>query len=295
MQKRKGLGRGLSSIAESAVDVQVQRRVEPIWKVLQLRIDDIESSPFQPRSVVDEESLMALSTSIKELGVIEPIVVRQLGLKKYQLVAGQRRLLAAKKAGLIEVPAIVLELSDQEAVVFSLVENLQREDLNPLDEAESYSQLINQFHFTHQRIAELIGKSRVYITNTLRLLSLPQDALEAIRKGLMTRGQGIALLAIPPNERAMVLERVLKEGLKVREIENLAIELGKTVRKPPRKQKALSDTPYLTNLAQQMEIFLGTRVRIKSFGKSGKIEVTYSSLDDLNRIVRLILPEENPF
>ncbi len=295
MGKKKGLGRGFSSLVESLPSIGIPvKDVGSEKSFTEVSLDEIVTSPYQPRQTLSEESISSLASSIKEFGLLEPVIVRPIENGVYQLVAGHRRFLAARRAGLLTVPAIVVRLTDEEALVFSLIENLQREDLNPIDEGEGYRRLSSEFGFTHQKLADSVGRSRVYVTNTLRLLNLPSFVQDEVRRGRISRGQAIALLSVPKEHLADVTDKVLEDGLSVRQIEGLARNLsgGEVVSAKPRKTAI---NPKHLELSLQIEKFLNTRVRIYPGKKGGRMEISYYNDDDLSRIARLILPFEDPF
>ena len=295
--KKRALGAGLDTLQRKELSISLGEEASSgLPQLLEIALKNIVVGNFQPRQAMSEEALTELVASIQEFGVIEPIVVRPLPDGKYELVAGHRRFIAAQRSGLQSVPAIVRNVSDEEALLFSLIENLQREDLTPLEEAEALARLANEFGFTHQKIAEQVGKSRSYITNSLRLLSLPESAKKALAQRKLNRGQALALLAIPEEERENVLKRILAFDLSVRDVEVLAEKYRR--RKDEPSEAPLPAQPRvntaLLRISQQLEEFLGTKTRIIPKGDGGKIEIVYSSIDDLNRIIQLILPFENP-
>jgi len=294
--KKRALGAGLDILQRKELSISLRDEAPSrIHQLLEIPLEKIVTGNFQPRQTMSEEALAELVASIQEFGVIEPIVVRQLSEGKYELVAGHRRFIAAKRSGLSAVPAIVRNISDEEALLFSLVENLQREDLTPLEEAEALARLAGEFGFTHQKIAEQVGKSRSYVTNSLRLLSLPESAKKALAERRLSRGQALALLAIPEDEREKVLKRILAHDLSVRDVEALAEKYHQ--QQAPSEIPVIAQTKVnraLLRISQQLEEFLGAKTRVIPKGDGGRIEIVYSSIDDLNRIVQLILPFEKP-
>ena len=294
MAKKKGLGRGLKQLTDE-VGIPAVALGEPASKrgaPSELPLAAIDSNPYQPRAEISAESLKGLVDSIKEHGVVEPVVVRPVAGDRYQLVAGQRRLEAARQAGLTAIPAVVHDLTDEQVLVLSLVENLQREDLNPVDEARAFQLLASQFGFTHDGIARSVGRGRRYVSNSLRLLGLGKAAVAAIAEGRITRGQGVALLAMPANERAKALAQALAGNLTVREIEQLA---RRSRAKPPKDAAKSAQDPYIRDIVDRLEEIFGAKVRVKSRGRGGEIVIAYSSRGDLNRILKIIQPTENPF
>ena len=294
MAKKKGLGRGLKQLTDEAgiPGVALGESAPKGKPPAELPLFGIDSNPYQPRAEISAESLKSLAESIKEHGVVEPVVVRPVVGERYQLVAGQRRLEAARQAGLEAIPAVVHDLTDEQVLVLSLVENLQREDLNPVDEARAFQLLASQFNFTHDGIARAVGRGRSYVSNSLRLLGLGKAAIAAIAEGRITRGQGVALLAMQANERAKALAQALAGNLTVREIEQLA---RRSRAKSPKDSAKTAQDPYIRDIVDRLEEILGARVRVKSRGNSGEIVITYSSRKDLNRLLKILQPAENPF
>jgi ParB family transcriptional regulator, chromosome partitioning protein len=290
--KKKALGRGLQALAK---DVQIpgvalSDAVGKTRPPSELPIAAIAPNPYQPRMEVPLESLETLIDSIRRHGVMEPILVRPKAAG-YELVAGQRRLLAAKEAGLSSIPAVVQDLTDEQVLVLSLVENLQREDLNPADEARAFQMLHGRFGLTHEEIGEAVGRGRTYVTNSLRLLVLEKPVLDALASGRLTRGQGLALLAVPHTSRADVMKLIEHKGLTVRQIEDFARHAPKL--KDAVKQAAVN--PHLERVAQELEESLGAKVRVQPRKKGGDIVIAYESTADLNRLLRLLLRRESPY
>jgi ParB family chromosome partitioning protein len=291
--KKKALGRGLQALAK---DVQIpgialSEAVAKTRPPSEIPLSAISPNPFQPRAEVPLESLESLIDSIRRHGVMEPILVRPHAGGKYQLVAGQRRLLAAKEVGLRSIPAVVQELTDEQVLVLSLVENLQREDLNPADEARAFQTLHGRFGLTHEAIGDAVGRGRTYVTNSLRLLMLEKPALNSLAAGKIARGQALALLAVPHESRAEVLKLIERKGLTVRQIE----ELARTAPKPKGSAKVHATNPHLERVARELEDALGTKVRVQPRKMGGDIVIAYESTADLNRLLRLLLKSERPF
>ena len=301
MKKKKGgLGRGLDDLreAETAASLTLTPSpAEPAGAPLEIPLSAISPSPFQPREHTDDEAIAGLADSIRQHGVVEPVLVRPSGANRYQLVAGHRRLLAAQQAGLETIPALVRRLNDREALVLSLVENLQREYLTPLEEASAFMRLAEDFGFTHRQIGEVVGRSRAYVTNSMRLLSLSEAGQMAIREGKLSRGQALAIMALPEDERDGAVVRALREGLSVRQLEALA-KRRKGVEAPSARDRASAlkvADPYIDAVVSQLEAYMGTRVRVIAKREEGRIEISFYSTEDLNRLLRLILPSENPY
>ncbi len=255
-------------------------------------LDQIDNNPDQPRKRFDEEQLEELKESIQAHGLLEPIIVRPVD-GRYEVVVGERRWRAAQMAGLAEIPAIVRSMSDREAMEIALVENLQREDLNPLEEAEAYRRLMEEFSLTQEEIAERVGKKRSTIANTLRLLELDPEIREDLASGKITGGHAKALLSIPGKaKRLRIARRIVEEGLSVRAVEELAREEpGKeaAARKRPRMERV---DPILRDVEERLQRVLGTKVRVVGKGRRGRIEIDYYSEDEMHRIVEALLGGE---
>lgn len=255
-------------------------------------IDRIQPNPYQPRKRFDDAKLAELAESIRVHGIVQPLVVRKAG-DGYELVVGQRRLLAAKMAGLAEVPVVVSDLGDAEMIQVALIENLQREDLNPMEEAESYRRLVEEFGMTQDELARVLGRSRPSIANTLRLLNLQPEVQEVVSRGTISMGHARALLAI--QDSALQVEacrRIVEQELSVRETEELVrrvLASGRVgVKGEDEKQERPRD-PEITSLEEKLRRAFGTQVRIVQGKKKGKIEIEYYSEEDLERILALVL------
>lgn len=282
---KRGLGKGLGALIPQGSVFTGGRTI------LNIDVGKIVPNPHQPRTIFRDESIRELADSIKSKGVAQPILVR---MKKgaYELVAGERRFRAAKLAGLAAIPAIVKDFSDEESIELSLIENLQREDLNPMDEAESYSRLIKQFNLTQDEIAKKVSKSRSNIGNMLRLLDLPEEMRKALRKGDLTVGHGRALLAIEDKEKRLLVYRdVVKNKLSVRDIEILVYGGPKTdegKKGKSKKAKAEPANPEIQPFVEKISNHLMTKVRIRGTTLRGRIEIDYYSQEDLERLLELI-------
>jgi len=272
------LGRGLAALLG---DMAVQAPA-PAGAVRQLPLDLLEPNPFQPRTTIDLEALQELSDSIKARGILQPLLVRPhpTDPARYQIIAGERRWRAAGAAGLHEVPVLVRETADADAAAAALVENLQRQDLNPIDEAQGYARLLDQFGLTQEALGHAVGKSRSHIANTLRLLALPQAVIDGLRQGVISAGHARALLAHPEPEAAM--KAVVDRQLSVRQTEALAS------RKPPqttRTREAFVRDADGQALERMLIERLGLRVKLSFDGRGGSVQVYYSDLDQLDAIV----------
>jgi len=283
-RRRPALGRGMAALlgnAPAPAAPSVSGR-----GLLQLPIEAVERSTRQPRKRFDETRLAELTASIQAHGVVEPILVRRSG-SRYRIVAGERRWRAAQRAGLKEIPAILREATDQEAFELALVENLQRADLNAIEEAEAYEVLAREHDLTQEQLAERVGKERSTVANALRLLRLPGDVREAVRTGQLEMGHARALLGLTQAEAIRrATQRVLKESLSVRATEALVRELlgpGRPRRQPP------AETPGTRDLAARLSRRLGCRCRVRTRTKvAGKLEIEYTSLEELDGILQRI-------
>lgn len=277
---KKGLGSGLDALfgPDSIPADATESLLLPVSKV--------ESAENQPRTRFDEEALEALSQSIAQHGVIQPITVRRLGSGYYQIIAGERRWRAAKMAGLDTIPARVVDADDRSAMILALVENLQREDLNPIEEARGISALINEFGFTQDAAAARISRSRSAVSNSLRLLSLPEEICEMLEDGRLSAGHARTLLSLDDRELILaVAEVVLRQGLSVRQTEMLVKSRlsGKKDRGSTEKNRKLA--MYTAELEEKLLSRLGRRVKITGGSKKGKIEIEYYGNEDLDRVI----------
>ena len=280
MTVKKGLGRGLNTMIASAELPSKENLVS------QLNIIDVEPNPDQPRKNFDKEALDALSGSIKEIGVILPIIVIKTESGRYQIIAGERRWRAARLAGLKTIPAIVKEYDNKEAAEVALIENLQREDLNPIEEAKGYKSLMDGFSMTQEEISKRVGKSRSAVANSLRILNLPDEIIKYLISGEISQGHGRALLAIEDNKlKIEIAKRIIKDGLNVRQVEALVKSLSE--KKPKTKKKPSQLDIEIKALEEKFEKTLSTKVKIKHGAKKGKIEIEYYGNDDLERIWKI--------
>ena len=277
--ERKVLGRGLEALITPA-DQAAKERVQT------LRVEQIHASRFQPRQRFAQEKIEELANSIREKGVIQPVLVRATGVDQYELIAGERRLRAAKHLGLAEVPAIVRRVADADLLEMSIIENVQREELNALEEAKAYRRLAQEFGHTQDHIANRVGKDKTSVSNLLRLLNLPEKIQEYLSNNMISFGHAKALLSLHDEKRQVQLcERIVRKGLSVRQIEQLT-GLGHRVRSKAAGRK--EQDVELRTLEEKLQHALGTKVRIHHGKKRGKIEIEYYSLDDLDRVLRLL-------
>ena len=272
---RKGLGRGLSSLIGETTVVE---------KTNKLSLSDIVPNKYQPRKNFEEENLKDLTNSIKERGVIQPIIVRESksDSSKYEIIAGERRWIAARNAGLHEIPAVITQADDLKSLEFAIVENVQRHDLNPLEEAQGYKRLIDEFSYDQEKVSKFIGKSRSYITNSLRLLNLPSEILKFVEEKKITAGHAKILVGL---ENALfVANKIIEKKLSVRQAENFV----KIFRKKPNSSNKFKD-PNIKNLENSVSGKTGLNVLIKNSKQNkGTITFSYHDIDQLNKIIDVI-------
>ena len=270
---KKGLGRGLSSlIGETKVEIQKNS----------LPISDLVPNKYQPRKTFDKINLEDLTNSIKERGIIQPIIVRKSINNKFEIIAGERRWLAAQKAGLHNVPVVVTEVDDKKSLEFAIVENVQRSDLNPFEEAQGYKRLIDEFFYDQEKVSKFIGKSRSYISNSLRILTLPDDVLKLIKDQKLTTGHAKILAGL--ENASFVASKIIENKLSVRQSENF-VQLFK------KKKQNLKKTKDTNILALELSVSnkIGLNVNIQNNKRNkGKISFEYKDLDQLNRIIEII-------
>jgi ParB family transcriptional regulator, chromosome partitioning protein len=308
---RGGLGRGLGALipttapapttrvagadgVEVAVDsIEAGLGLSPVpgARFAEVAVDSIVPNPKQPRTVFDEEALAELKTSIDEVGFLQPIVVREVGPQKYELVMGERRWRAAQALGRSLIPAIIRDTRDDAMLRDALLENIHRADLNPLEEAAAYQQLLDEFGATHEELARRIGRSRPQISNTIRLLNLPAPVQRRVAAGVLSAGHARALLAMEHSEQQEALAtRIVAEGLSVRATEELVALAAADgpAKAAPAKRRAKPHAPALTDLAERLSDRFDTRVRVDIGRSKGKITIEFATVDDLERIVGII-------
>ena len=286
--KKKGLGRGLTALLGNS-DVESMMEAKADDELRNIDIDLIERGPWQPREHFDEETLQELADSIATQGVVQPIVVRQKtdldGKGRFEIVAGERRWRASQKAGLSKIPAVIKTFDDQTAAAVSLIENIQRENLNPLEESSALKRLINEFDMTHQQVADTVARSRASVSNLLRLQDLNPDVKTLLAMHDIEMGHARALLAIDGLEQSRVAKDVARKGLSVRETEALIRKISA----PAKKSKVIRKDPDIIKLEERLTEYLGAQVQIKQKGKGkGNLEIAYSSLDVLEGILNKI-------
>jgi ParB family chromosome partitioning protein len=286
---KKVLGRGLGALISSADASEAVEGRQPLAVAVatdagisELAIQDIGANPFQPRKRFDDDSLRELADSIKASGILQPVIVRKLGVGDYQLVAGERRLRAAHLAGLSKVPAIVRDYNDTEMMELALIENIQREDLNPIDEARAYHALIERVGLTHDQVSERVGKQRSSISNSLRLLVLPVEVMEMVSRGTLTAGHARAILSIDGSGEQLVAARyVQSKGFSVRRTEAFVRRKSRKAHSRPRTEKLEGLGEWEIKLQQRF----GTHVAIQPGRKGGKVEFEFYSQEDLERLL----------
>lgn len=285
MQLKRGLGRGIESLIPPPIAVEEKGQGLGVNMV---PIDSIIPNRLQPRSVFDEEKIRELADSIREEGILQPLLVSPAERGRYELIAGERRLRAARMAGLGEVPVVIRKADEEGLLALSIVENIQREDLNPLEEAKAYSELAEQFGFTQEDIAKKVGKSRVAVANSLRLLGLPIVIQEDVAGGRYSAGHARAILAVEGlHERLKLRERILREMPTVRDVEKMVQSHRNGGRGPRHRRMALSS--QVADLIERMKRALGTKVTIQPSGRGGRLIIEYYSPQELDKIYRRII------
>lgn len=292
--KRRGLGNGLNNLIPGGNDIE-ETKAEPkvVEKIIEkkaetmVKLVDIEPNKNQPRSNFNEDALLELAESIKQFGIIQPLIVQKKD-KYYKIIAGERRWRAAKIAGIKEVPVIIKEYSDEEVMEIALIENIQREDLNPIEEAQAYKRLLQEYNLKQDEIAEKVSKSRTAITNSMRLLKLADDVQQMVIDEMITSGHARALLAIEDKDKQILLaNQIFDEKLSVRETEKLVKAVINPM--PKKEQEKYNDELIYTNLENKIKTIVGSKVSINRKSKDkGKIEIEYYSVEELERIVELM-------
>lgn len=302
ISKKHGLGRGINSLIDEYSTYEVKKLEETGSKIMEIDVSSINPNPNQPRKTFDPDALMDLSSSIKAQGVLQPILVEEIADNVYVIVAGERRFRAAKLAGLRKIPCIVRSFSDLQRMEISLIENIQRENLNPVEEARAFSYLLTQAGIKQEELAQRVGKGRSTITNSLRLLNLPEKMLEGLEKGYITSGHARALLSVEnPADQEVLFSRIISEDLSVRQAEALATELNngkRAVNTLPLKEEKPSvsaKSPEILSIEEKFLSATGCRVEIKGKYKNGvikkgKILIPFTSEEELERIYQMLAP-----
>lgn len=302
-KKSRGLGKGLDALFGDA-EVTVERKPakvneeqaaptaraeapekESAGGILYIDINDIKPNSNQPRKTFDEDKLEELAASIEEHGLIQPVVLRKAG-KGYEIVAGERRWRAARKIGIKELPCIVKELTDEENMLLAIIENMQREDLNPIEEAEGIKQMIDTYGLTQEQVSKSVGKSRPYIANCLRILKLPEAIVSFVAEGELSAGHAKALAGIEDEGRQLELAKdTIKHGWSVRQLEKMAQEVKAPVKKP---RKTATKNANVKRVEEDLKAALGTKVTLNQKGNKGKIEIEFYSKEELERLIEML-------
>lgn len=289
--KKKGLGKGLDALfANTEIntkEIEISNTAENVENgISYININNIKPNEGQPRKTFDEEKIVELADSIQEHGLIQPIVLRKAD-KGYEIVAGERRWRACRKAGLKEVPCIIKELTDEENMLIAIIENMQREDLNPIEEAEGLNQMIVTYGLTQAEVSKSVGKSRPYITNVLRLLKLPEEVRAMVSNGELSSGHARAIVGVSGKDAQIkIAEKIVKEGISVRETEKLIKETDAPAKRPAKRRA--EKNADVKRVEEDLKAVLGTRVNLAQSGKKGKIEIEYYSREELERLIELL-------
>ncbi len=276
---RQALGKGLDALIPGA-----KKNIEVKKGIIDINIKDIKTNPYQPRKTFSPEKLEELIKSVKEKGVIEPIIVKEIADNKYELVVGERRFIAAQRAGLQTVPAIIKNVSSVEQLEIALIENIHREDLNPVEEAFAYKQLMEGMHFTQEQLADKLGKNRATVANVLRILNLPAAVKDRIVSGDLSLGHAKVLLSIEDvGKQKALCEQAVKHNLSVRDLEKI-LKSDKKVKSGAK----VNEVPEFRAIEDKLKHFFGTKVKIKGKHKKGKIEIEYYSKEEFERILELL-------
>ena len=292
MSKKRALGRGLSALLSDTPEAHDFDEAPEVHGASggmnEILLSDIETNPFQPRQHFDQEALRELSESIKVHGIIQPITVRKLTQNQYQLISGERRFQAAKIAGLKSIPAYVRSANDQQMLEMALIENIQRENLNPIEVALSYQRLISECHLKQEELGDRVGKNRTTVTNYLRLLKLPPDIQIALRDNRLSMGHARAIINVENLDiQLFIFKKTLAEDLSVRKVEELARQLL-TEKKKPESRETNATSREINNLQAKLSSHFGTKVNVKSDGQKGDIKIPFLSIQDLNRILDIL-------
>ena len=281
MVKPKGLGRGLDALLandDEALDSEGTQRM--------LNVAQLQPGKYQPRSHMDEAALQTLADSIKNQGIMQPILVREVAEDKFEIIAGERRWRASQMAGLTQIPVLVRDIADESALAMALIENIQRENLNPLEEAQGIKRLIDEFAMTHEQAAEAVGRSRAAVSNTLRLLSLSHSVQELLMQNKLDMGHARALIGLEAAQQIMLANKIVQQQLSVRDVENLVKKLGAEAQAKPHKISVNRDVLALQNSLSEK---IGASVSISAnTNGSGKLKINYNNLDQLDEIIKKI-------
>ncbi len=294
--KKKALGRGLSALlsdsanerSEMDITSPAASTVVPTSNLNEISVEEIETNPFQPRQHFDKETLNELAESIKVHGIIQPITVRKLARNQYQLISGERRFQASKIAGLKSLPAYVRTANDQQMLEMALIENIQRENLNPIEISLSYQRLISECNLKQEELGDRVGKNRTTVTNYLRLLKLPPDIQIALRDNKISMGHARAIINIEDlSSQLFIFKKIISDDLSVRAVESLVRELASGAREP-KETKTANVPKEIHQLQARLSSHFGTKITVKSDGKKGDIRIPFLSVEDLNRILDIL-------
>lgn len=301
MSKKKALGRGLSALLSdsSTEDERLESDVPqvaattqaqaPVSNLNEIPIGEIEVNPFQPRQHFDQEHLQELAASIKLHGIIQPITVRRLAQNQYQLISGERRFQASKLAGLAMIPAYIRSADDQQMLEMALIENIQRENLNPIEIALSYQRLITECNLKQEELGDRVGKNRTTVTNYLRLLKLPPDIQAALRDNRISMGHARAIVSVEnPDSQLFIFKKMVSEDLSVRKVEELARQVGIAPKDEVKPTTTSGPPREISQLQSKLSSHFGTKVKVNSDGKKGDIRIPFLSVEDLNRILDIL-------
>ncbi len=284
MSKKEKLSRGLQSLLGGVIGIEAEVGQDVIMR---LNPKDIQPNDAQPRDVFDDEDMNGLVESIKQHGILQPVIVRPLS-HGYMLIAGERRWRAAKQLGLKEIPAIVRDIDGLQSLEIAMIENIQRADLNPIEKAKGFSELISKFNLTQEQVARAMGKERSSVTNYLRLLDLPLEIQDNVSRGTISMGHARAMLSVQEKELQMRLcDQIIKEGLSVRQIE-MIVSLEKKQLKPHKSATARSSTPHVGDLEDRFRRFFGTKVSIRERNGRGKITIAFHNNEEFTRIANTL-------
>lgn len=289
MSKKKGLGRGLSALLSDTPETgKLEEAPAPSSSLNEIPVSEIEVNPYQPRKDFAPEALQELIDSIKVHGIIQPVTVRRLARNQYQLISGERRFQAARRAGLKAIPAYVRSADDQQMLEMALVENIQRENLNPIEIALSYQRLLTECNLKQEELGDRVGKNRSTVTNYLRLLKLPPAIQIALRDNRLTMGHARAIINIEnPDLQLVIFKRILSDDLSVRQVEEMTRKLSHPKGKTP-STSPTGSSREINQLQGRLSSHFGTKVTVKSDGKKGEIKIPFLSIQDLNRILDLL-------
>ena len=288
MIKKKGLGRGLEALLGESLDSGLTSGVNTD-QIKFIKLTDLQRGKYQPRMQMKEIELQELSESIKQQGIMQPLLIRQISEGKYEIIAGERRFRAAGMAGLETVPALIKDVDDQTAAAMALIENMQRQDLNPLEEADGLARLISDFGFTHEQAAKVVGKSRSAVSNLLRLTQLSKPVQTLLMAGDIDMGHARAMLNVPTARQIGLAQRVAAQGLSVREAEKLANQIIQASKKNPdaiEKVKIVKVDPDIRGLQKRLSDLIGLDVEIKTKSKGGEIKIKFSHPDELDNLLK---------